>query len=56
MENPAKQKYYYQSDEKIDVESPWEWYNGFRKICNFERRLAVALIVSSDIPSAQEVL
>ncbi|KAJ1523643.1 hypothetical protein ONE63_001486 [Megalurothrips usitatus] len=35
--------------------NPWEWWNVFRSICNYDRRLGVALEVTPDIPSAEEI-
>lgn len=56
MENPAKQTMSYRTDEEINCESPWEWWNGFRFICDFDKKIGVALIVSHDLPEEDEVL
>ncbi|XP_046413047.1 protein arginine N-methyltransferase 5 isoform X1 [Neodiprion fabricii] len=56
MENPAKQANTYRSDKGDDaVESTWEWWNSLRLVCDFHGKLGVALIVSHDIPSADEI-
>ncbi|XP_048507266.1 protein arginine N-methyltransferase 5 isoform X2 [Athalia rosae] len=57
MENPAKQANTYRSDRGDDdpVESTWEWWNSFRLVCDFHVKLGVALIVSHDIPSSEEI-
>lgn len=57
MENPLKQARYYREGEfeTVDFESPWEWWNAFRVCCDYDRRLGVALVVSNDIPSDEEV-
>lgn len=57
MENPAKQANTYRSDRGDEpVESTWEWWNAFRSVCDFHVKLGVALIVSHDIPSSEEVI
>lgn len=56
MENPVKQAYSYREQEYDSViESPWEWWNAFRIICDYNRKLGVALIVSHDLPDEEEV-
>ncbi|XP_051175456.1 protein arginine N-methyltransferase 5 [Leptopilina boulardi] len=58
MENPVKQVNFYRDEEnlsKIKTESPWEWWNAFRVICDFDRKLGVALIVSHDLPEEEEI-
>ncbi|XP_015598235.1 protein arginine N-methyltransferase 5 isoform X2 [Cephus cinctus] len=55
MENPAKQAYTYRDDEEHSLESPWEWWNSFRTVCDFERKIGVALIVSHDLPESEEI-
>ncbi|KAG7189508.1 hypothetical protein KM043_017199 [Ampulex compressa] len=56
MENPLKQAYFYR-DEEIDdtLESPWEWWNDFRMICDYDKKLGIALIVSHDLPEEEEI-
>ena len=58
MENPMVQAYSYRKDKDVDtmeIESTWHWWNNFRIVCNYDQRLAVALIVSSDLPDPAEV-
>ncbi|XP_057333940.1 protein arginine N-methyltransferase 5 [Microplitis mediator] len=55
MENPLKQMMSYRTDEEIHCESPWEWWNGFRFICDFDKKIGVALIVSHDLPEEDEI-
>ena len=55
MENPVKQAYSYREQECNSVESPWEWWNAFRIICDYDRTLCVALIVSHDLPEEEEI-
>lgn len=55
MENPIKQSYSYREKDCPIVESPWEWWNAFRIICDYNRKLGVALIVSHDLPEPEEV-
>lgn len=55
MENPVKQAYSYREKECSMVESPWEWWNAFRVVCDYNRKLGVALIVSHDLPDQEEV-
>ncbi|KAG8037995.1 hypothetical protein G9C98_006320 [Cotesia typhae] len=55
MENPLKQKMSYRTDEEIVCESPWEWWNEFRFICDFDKKIGVALIVSHDLPEEDEI-
>lgn len=56
MENPSKQAMSYRTDDEIICESPWEWWNGFRSICDFNNKLGVSLIVSHDTPDDSEVI
>lgn len=59
MENPVKRVAFYRDEEnlsEITAESPWEWWNAFRVICDFDRKLGVALIVSNDLPEEEEVI
>nr|XP_012138569.1 PREDICTED: protein arginine N-methyltransferase 5 isoform X2 [Megachile rotundata] len=55
MENPIKQAYFYREEECDSVESPWEWWNAFRAICDYDRKLGVTLIVSHDLPEQEEI-
>lgn len=55
MENPIKQAYSYREEELGSVESPWEWWNAFRAICDYDTKLGVALIVSHDLPEQEEI-
>ncbi|KAJ8666933.1 hypothetical protein QAD02_008595 [Eretmocerus hayati] len=58
MENPKKQAYTYREDKDIDsleIESPWQWWNQFRVVCDFDKKLIVALIVSHDLPDQEEI-
>ena len=53
-----KQAYSYREDKNIDaieVESPWSWWNQFRIVCDYDKKLIVALIVTSDLPEEDEV-
>lgn len=55
MENPLKQALSYREQEDITFEDPWEWWNSFRVICDYDKKLGIALIVSHDIPDAEEI-
>lgn len=33
----------------------WEWWNTFRSICNTEKKLGLALEISADLPSDEEI-
>lgn len=56
MENPIKQASSYREEDWVNtVESPWEWWNAFRAVCDYNRKLGVALIVSHDLPDQEEV-
>lgn len=58
MENPIKQAYSYREDidlDNIEIESTWQWWNQFRIVCDYDRKLIVALIVSNDLPDEDEV-
>ncbi|XP_017763861.1 PREDICTED: protein arginine N-methyltransferase 5 [Eufriesea mexicana] len=55
MENPVKQAYSYREEDCDTVESPWEWWNAFRIVCDYNRKLGVALIVSHDLPDQDEI-
>lgn len=58
MENSLKQVNHYRDEEDLSemkTESTWEWWNAFRVICDFDRKLGVALIVSHDLPEEEEV-
>ncbi|XP_076764519.1 protein arginine N-methyltransferase 5 isoform X2 [Xylocopa sonorina] len=54
MENPIKQAYSYREESCDTAESPWEWWNAFRIICDYNRKIGVALIVSHDLPDPEE--
>ncbi|KAL0277779.1 UNVERIFIED_CONTAM: hypothetical protein PYX00_004944 [Menopon gallinae] len=46
----------YEENEKCDAdESTWEWWNKFRSLCSFEKRIGIVLEVSADLPSQQEL-
>lgn len=36
-------------------DDPWEWWNRFRTLCGTEKRLGVALRLSTDLPSEQRI-
>ncbi|KAF7390207.1 hypothetical protein HZH68_012064 [Vespula germanica] len=55
MENPLKQALSYREEENIMVENTWEWWNGFRTVCDYDKKLAIALIVSHDLPESEEI-
>ncbi|KZC08382.1 PREDICTED: protein arginine N-methyltransferase 5 [Dufourea novaeangliae] len=55
MENPVKQAYSYREQECSSVESTWEWWNAFRIICDYDRKVGIALIVSHDLPEQEEI-
>ena len=55
MENPAKRALSYRGVEDTITESPWEWWNGFRSLCDSDKRLGVALIISHDLPESAEI-
>lgn len=56
MENPIRQAYSYRTEDcSIHEENPWEWWNVFRVICDYNKKLGVALIVSHDLPEEEEV-
>lgn len=55
MENPIRQAYSYRTEDCPADENPWEWWNAFRTICDYNKRLGVALIVSHDVPEMEEV-
>ncbi|XP_014210081.1 protein arginine N-methyltransferase 5 [Copidosoma floridanum] len=62
MENPRKQAYSYRKDKNVEllmeankVENTWHWWNQFRTVCDYDRKLNVALIVSHDLPDPQEI-
>ncbi|XP_017880424.1 protein arginine N-methyltransferase 5 [Ceratina calcarata] len=55
MENPMKQAYSYREQDCGEVESPWEWWNAFRIICDYNGKLGVALVVSHDLPDDEEI-
>jgi len=57
MENPIRQTYSSRpevEDCPMD-ENPWEWWNVFRMICGYNKKLGIALIVSHDLPESEEV-
>lgn len=56
MENPLKQALSYRGEENVVVENTWEWWNGFRTVCDYDKKLAIALIVSHDLPEPEEVM
>ena len=59
MENPSKIVNSYRDEDnlsEVESESPWEWWNSFRIICDFDRKLGVVLTVSHDLPDEEEVL
>lgn len=55
MENPVKQSYFSRGED-CSVESPWEWWNAFRVICDYNKKLGIALVVSLDLPEPEEVI
>lgn len=58
MENPMKQAYSYREDKKVEdmeIESTWHWWNNFRVVCDYDKKLNVALVVSHDLPDQEEV-
>ncbi|CAK9828995.1 Protein arginine N-methyltransferase 5 [Anthophora retusa] len=55
MENPVKQAYSYREEECDSIEDPWEWWNAFRIICDYNPKIGVALIVSHDLPDQEEI-
>lgn len=55
MENPIRQTYSYRTEDCPIEENPWEWWNAFRIICDYNKKLGVALIVSHDLPEEEEV-
>ncbi|XP_029658740.1 protein arginine N-methyltransferase 5 [Formica exsecta] len=55
MENPIRQAYSYRTEDCPADENPWEWWNAFRTICDYNKRLGVALIVSHDVPEMEEI-
>ncbi|XP_071871337.1 protein arginine N-methyltransferase 5 [Bombus fervidus] len=56
MENPIKQASSYREEDWGGlVESPWEWWNAFRIVCDYNRKVGVALIVSHDLPDQEEI-
>lgn len=60
MESPAVQAMHYRSDvddfEKNTLEiNTWEWWNKFRSVCNFEKKLGLALEITADVPPEEEV-
>ncbi|KAL6261469.1 hypothetical protein P5V15_006559 [Pogonomyrmex californicus] len=55
MENPIRQAYSYRMEDCPAEENPWEWWNAFRIICDYNKRLGVALIVSHDLPEEDEI-
>lgn len=55
MENPNRQAYFYRAEDCPVDENPWEWWNAFRTICDYNKRLGVALIVSHDVPEMEEI-
>ncbi|PSN42874.1 Protein arginine N-methyltransferase 5 [Blattella germanica] len=62
IENPVVAASCYRSDEdhlqklkegkELDT---WEWWNKFRSVCNFEKKLGIALEMTTDIPSEEEI-
>lgn len=55
MENPLKQSLSYRTDVETAIESPWEWWNGFRSLCDFDKKMGIALVISHDLPEDNEV-
>ncbi|XP_028045588.1 protein arginine N-methyltransferase 5 isoform X2 [Monomorium pharaonis] len=55
MDNPIKQTYSYRTEDCPEEETPWEWWNTFRIICDYNKKLGVALIVSPDLPDEDEI-
>ncbi|XP_018393940.1 PREDICTED: protein arginine N-methyltransferase 5 [Cyphomyrmex costatus] len=55
MENPIRQTYSYRTEDYPEDENPWEWWNSFRAICDYNRKLGIALIVSHDLPEEEEI-
>lgn len=59
MENPQNRVISYRDEEhfsELETENPWEWWNAFRIVCDFDRKLGAALVVSHDLPEEDEVL
>ncbi|EZA48205.1 hypothetical protein DMN91_012321 [Ooceraea biroi] len=57
MENPIRQSYSFRASEespRVD-ENPWEWWNTFRAVCDFNKKIGIALIVSHDLPDLEEI-
>ncbi|KAG5334717.1 ANM5 methyltransferase, partial [Acromyrmex charruanus] len=55
MENPIRQTYSYRTEDYPEDENPWEWWNSFRVICDYNKKLGVSLIVSHDLPDEEEI-
>ncbi|KAK0078229.1 hypothetical protein PV325_002802 [Microctonus aethiopoides] len=55
MENPLKQSLSYRTDVETAIESPWEWWNGFRSLCDFDKKMGIALVISHDLPEDNEI-
>ncbi|XP_078041108.1 protein arginine N-methyltransferase 5 [Augochlora pura] len=55
MENPVKQAHSYRKEECNSIENPWEWWNAFRILCDYDRKIGVALIISHDLPEQEEI-
>ncbi|XP_015174436.1 PREDICTED: protein arginine N-methyltransferase 5 [Polistes dominula] len=55
MENPLKQALSYRGEEDVAVENSWEWWNSFRAVCDYEKKLAIALVISHDLPEPEEI-
>ncbi|XP_033223876.1 protein arginine N-methyltransferase 5 [Belonocnema kinseyi] len=58
MENPQNRVNSYRDEEhfsEVETETPWEWWNAFRIICDFDRKLGAALFVSHDLPEEDEI-
>lgn len=55
MENPIRQTYSYRTEDCPVEENPWEWWNAFRVVCDYNKRLGIALVVSHDLPEEEEI-
>ncbi|KAJ9578127.1 hypothetical protein L9F63_025012, partial [Diploptera punctata] len=62
MESPAvAAAYNYENEEELKElnggreQNTWEWWNTFRSVCNFEKKLGLALEMTADLPSEEEI-
>uniref|UniRef100_A0A1B6CEQ6 Protein arginine N-methyltransferase n=1 Tax=Clastoptera arizonana TaxID=38151 RepID=A0A1B6CEQ6_9HEMI len=57
MVAPSETAYSYRKNKgKLITENTWQMWNKFRSLCNSDRRLGIALEVTSDLPSEDEIL